>query len=87
MRLLRIDTNKGNRVDGGFRHTVFESSITNGKRSIKNLCSTKFDGILYDAEHIEHFKKNPDEFLGGITSDDTNNSQPNADSTDGGDAA
>lgn len=86
MRLLRIDTNKGNKVDGGFLHTVFETTRMNGERKINILASTKFDGVLCHPEHIEQFKNNPDEFLRSVSNDESD-LQLSSDSNDGGDAA
>ena len=68
---LRIGTNKGNKVDGGFRHTVFESSTLNGKKSINMIASARFDGVLNELEHIEDYRKNPSEFLKGLSDDET----------------
>lgn len=78
MNLLRIDTNKGNKVDGGFLHSVFESETINGKRKINIISSTKFDGVLTDSDHIEQYRTNPEEFLKGITDEDTAESNPNS---------
>lgn len=82
MRLLKIETNKGNMIDGGFRHTVFESGTVNGKRCINILASTKFDGVLWHPEHIEQFKKNPDEFLRSAVDED-NSQRCNSHNNDG----
>ncbi len=70
MRLLRIDTNKNRSVDGGFRHTVFESSKINGKSMINIIDSVKFNDVL-DAASIESYKSNPKEFIESLNTQET----------------
>lgn len=86
MRLLRVDCNKGKKIDGGFAHHVFESSVVNNKKMINIIASTKFDGILIDSQHIEEFKKNPAQFLKEISNDDEDTSRNSGagDFSDGG---
>lgn len=71
MRLLRIDTNKGNKVDGGFRHTIFESQVTNGRCDINIIESAKFNEVLSNSEWIEHYTKDPKGFLKNMSEEDT----------------
>lgn len=70
MRLLRIDTNKGNKIDGGFRHTVFESSKINGKPMINIIDSVKFNDVLC-VEHANLYKSNPAAFIESLNAQET----------------
>ena len=70
MRLLRIDCNKNNPDNGGFRHTVFDIETLNGQKKINNIASIKFDEVLTDQEWITHLTKNPDEFMKDLLNDE-----------------
>lgn len=83
-KFLRIDCNRGIPIDGGFRHTIFESSTMNGKKAINKLVSVKFSEILSEDAYIESFKNDPDAFIGGLT--DEKDSNTNDDNL-GGDRA
>lgn len=85
MRLLRIDTNKGNKIDGGFRHTTFDITKVNGERKINIVSSIKFDSVLTHPLHIEQFRKDPDELLRSVT--DENDLSDNNSNGNGDDAA
>jgi hypothetical protein len=71
MRLTRIDTNKGNKVDGGYLHTVFENTTINGKVSIEQIASQKFTMILNEREWIEGFTKDPAAFIKELSAPQT----------------
>lgn len=66
MRLLRIDTNKGAQIDGGFLHTVFEKSTVNGKVSTDQIVSQKFTMILNEPEWIEGMLNDPKKFIADL---------------------
>ena len=63
MKLLLIETNKGHKIDNGFRHTVFECARINGNMNLEVVASCKFSDVLTDQLHINSFTKDPDAFL------------------------
>lgn len=66
MRLLRIDTNKGAQIEGGFLHTIFEKSTVNGRVSVEQIASQKFTMILNEPEWIEGMLNDPKKFIGDL---------------------
>lgn len=67
MKLVRIDCNKGRKIDGGFLHTVFESMNLNGEKKINILSSVKFNEVLVAPEYLENFRLDPIKFLEDVS--------------------